>query len=90
MKQQKQPFSWKIFGLILTLTLLVGIGAYAVAWQFNDGKMGPKVTGAVFLGMALPSLIMGGVMRLFRPDLQRYFAITAGGCLLFGLLKILA
>jgi hypothetical protein len=47
--------------------------------------MGPKVIGAVFLGMALPSLFLGGVMRLFRPDLQRYFAITAIFCLLTGI-----
>jgi hypothetical protein len=81
----KKPFSWKNLGYVLLLTTAVGIGAYAVAWQFNDGKMGAKVIGAVFLGMALPSLFLGGVMRLFRPDLQRYFAITAIFCLLTGI-----
>lgn len=83
-----RPFSWKNFGMILLLTIAVGIGSWFVAWQFNDGKMGQKVTGAVFLGMALPSLLIGGVMRLFRPDLQRYFAITGLGCLFVGFLMI--
>jgi hypothetical protein len=87
---EKPAFSWKNFGLVILLTLAVGVGAYAVAWQFNDGKMGQKVIGAVFLGMALPSLILGGVMRLFRPDLQRYFAITALTCITIGILVISA
>lgn len=77
-------FSWKNFGMVLGLTAVVGIGAYAVAWQFNDGKMTQKVLGAVFLGMALPSVLIGGVMRLFRPELQRYFAITIGICAAIG------
>ncbi len=77
-------FSWRNFGMVLALTTLVGIGAYAVAWQFNDGQMTRKVIGAVFLGMALPSVFIGGVMRMFRPDLQRYFAITIGICVLIG------
>ena len=68
-------FSYRNFGMVLALTLLVGVGAYAVAWQFNDGKITQKVIGAVFFGMAIPSLFIGGVMRLFRPDLQKYFAI---------------
>lgn len=76
-------------GYISALTLLVGTGMYFVAWQFNDGKITQKVVGALFLGMALPSLLMGGVMRLFRPGLQRYFAITAGICLSIGLFLIL-
>lgn len=83
-------FSWTNFGLVLLLTIIVGVGAYAVAWQFNDGKMGNKVIGAVFLGMALPSIIIGGVMRLFRPELQRYFAITALACLTIGIMVILS
>lgn len=81
-------FSWKNFALLLLLTLLVGIGEYAVAWQFNDGKITQKVVGAVFLGMALPSIIIGGGMRLFKPTLQRYFAIVAGACLAVGLLLL--
>lgn len=76
-------------GYILALTLLVGVGMYFVAWQFNDGKITQNVIGALFLGMALPSLLIGGVMRLFRPNLQRYFAITAGICLSIGLFLIL-
>jgi len=66
-------FSWKNLVLLLGLTILVGIGEYALAYQFNDGKITQNVIGAVFLGMALPSLLIGGVMRLFRPTLQRYF-----------------
>lgn len=72
-------------GLVQGLTALVGLGALAVAWQFNDGQITRSVVGGVFLGMAIPSLIIGGVMRLFRPDLQRYFAITLLGCILIGL-----
>ena len=73
---------------VIAMTIGIGIGAYFLAWQFNDGKMGQKVIGAVFLGMAIPSLIIGGVMRVFRPDLQRYFALTAGVCLVTGVLLI--
>lgn len=85
-----QPFSWSKLGMILLLTLAVGIGAYFVAWQFNDGKMTKNVYGSILLGMALPSLLMGGIFRLFRPDLQRYFAITGLGFLLAGLVVILS
>ncbi len=70
------PFSFKKLALILLASFMVGIGEYAVAWQFNDGIITQKVIGFVFIGMALPSLIIGGVMRMFRPELQRYFAIT--------------
>jgi len=82
-------FSWKIFALVLGLTILVGIGEYAVAYQFNDGKITQKVVGAVFLGMALPSLFIGAVMRIFKPTLQRYFAITIVICFSIGLFLIL-
>jgi len=82
-------FSWKNLALLIGLTLLVGIGEYALAYQFNDGKITQNVIGAVFLGMALPSLLIGGVMRLFKPTLQRYFAITAGLCITIGLFLIL-
>jgi ABC-type uncharacterized transport system permease subunit len=85
----KNSFSWKNMGFVLALTLLVGVGMYFVAWQFNDGKITRNVIGSLFLGMALPSLLIGGVMRLFRPNLQRYFAITAGICLSIGLFLIL-
>lgn len=83
-------FSWNYLLLWLVLTFLVGIGEYALAYQFNDGKITQKVMGAVFLGMALPSLLIGGVMRLFRPAFQRYFAITVGICATIGLILILA
>jgi hypothetical protein len=74
---------------VVALTLLVGIGAYAVAYQFNDGKITQKVIGYVIVGMSFPSLIIGGAMRLFRPDLQRYFAITAAICIGVGVLVVL-
>jgi hypothetical protein len=86
---ENSKFSWKNFGLVLALTLLVGIGEYAVAYQFNDGKITQKVIGAIFLGMTLPSLFIGGVMRVFRPNLQRYFAITIGICATIGILLIM-
>ena len=86
---ENQPFSWKKFALVLGLTVLVGVAEYAVAYQFNDGKITQKVIGAVFLGMALPSLFIGGVMRMFKPTLQRYFAINIAICLVIGLFLIL-
>lgn len=86
---EKKDFSWKRFGMVIGMSLLVGIGEYAVAWQFNDGNITQRVVGAVFLGMALPSLLFGGVMRIFKPELQRYFAISAGLFLLIGLILIL-
>ncbi|MDO8367624.1 MAG: hypothetical protein Q7T20_12555, partial [Saprospiraceae bacterium] len=72
---EASSFSWERLALVLGLTVMVGVGEYAVAYQFNDGKITQKVIGAVFLGMALPSLLIGGVMRLFKPSIQRYFAI---------------
>lgn len=85
---EQSAFSFKNFTIILGLTLLTGIGMYAVAYQFNDGKITQKVIGAICLGMAFPSLLIGGMMRLVRPKLQRYFAITAGLCLTCGLALI--
>jgi hypothetical protein len=81
-------FSFSKLAAAFGLTMVVGIAAYAVAYQFNDGKMTRAVIGAVFLGMSFPSLIIGGTMRVFRRDLQKYFAITAATCLLIGFLLI--
>lgn len=86
---ETSSFSWERLALVLGLTVMVGFGEYAVAYQFNDGKITQKVIGAVFLGMALPSLLIGGVMRLFKPSMQRYFAIMAGLCVTIGLFLIL-
>lgn len=86
---EEKRFSWKRMGLVLLLTVLVGVAQYFVAHQFNDGKMSQKVYGGIFLGMALPSILIGGVMRLFRPNLQRYFAVSAVICLFTGLLLLL-
>lgn len=79
-------FSFKRLFAVLGLTLLFGLGAYFVAYEFNDGKMTRSVYAFIVLGMSFPSLIIGGVMRLFRPELQRYFGITAILCLLTSLL----
>lgn len=81
--------SWRHLLVLFLLTILVGLGEYALAWQFNDGKITRKVVGVIFLGMALPSILIGGVLRLFRPRLQPYFAITAAICLAFGFLLLL-
>ena len=62
---------------IVLLNVLVGIGAYFVAWQFNDGKLGIGSIGSVFLAMALPNLLIGGVTRLFRMPIGKYFLRTA-------------
>lgn len=78
-------FSFRRFFAVLSLTLLFGVGAYFVAYEFNDGKMTRSVFAFIALGMSFPSLIIGGVMRLFRPDLQRYFALTAAICILVAL-----
>ena len=64
-------------GGILLLNVLVGIGAYFVALQFNDGKLDVAEYGAIFLAMALPNLLIGGVLKLFRPDIAKYFLRTA-------------
>ncbi|MCC7505192.1 MAG: hypothetical protein IT259_07820 [Saprospiraceae bacterium] len=71
-------------GGILALNIFVGIGAYFVALQFNDGKLDSAEYGAIFLAMALPNLLIGGVLRLFRPDIGRYFLRTAAVWLLIG------
>jgi ABC-type dipeptide/oligopeptide/nickel transport system permease component len=85
-----KEFSLRNLLFVLLLTVLVGIGAYAVAWQFNGGIITRTVIGTVFFGMALPSLFIGGVMRLFRPDLQKYFAISAGLCIACGVVLVFA
>ena len=85
---ENKPFSWSKLALVFGLTFVVGIAEYFVAYQFNDGKITQKVIGAIFLGMCLPGLFIGGVMRMFRPDLQRYFAIVIGICAAIGLLLI--
>lgn len=50
-------FSWGNFGMVLALTVLAGIGAYAVAWQFNDGQMTRPVIGSVFLACPCPACL---------------------------------
>jgi hypothetical protein len=82
---QSKPFSYKNLLSVFGLTAIFGVGMYATAYQFNDGKITPDVIGWVLIGMALPSLFIGGVMRMFRPDLQRYFAITAALCIFSGI-----
>ncbi|HNE29992.1 MAG: hypothetical protein U0U46_04410 [Saprospiraceae bacterium] len=75
-------------GGIIMLNLLVGIGAWFVALQFNDGRLDVAEYGAVFLAMALPNLLIGGVLRMFRPDIGRYFLRTAVLWLVIGVALI--
>lgn len=82
-------FSWRIMGYVCLLSIVVGLGQYAVAHQFNDGKITQKVIGYIFLGMSIPSILIGGVLRMFSPHLQRYFAVMILICLILGLLTLL-
>jgi hypothetical protein len=66
-------FNLRYFGGIMLLNVLVGIGAYFVAYQFNDGKINITAIGSIFLAMALPNLLIGGVTRLFRMRIGKYF-----------------
>lgn len=81
-------FSWKTMGYVCLMTMVVGIGQYAIAHQFNDGKITQKVMGYIFLGMSIPSILIGGVLRMFSPHLQRYFAFMILICLFLGLLTL--
>lgn len=71
-------------GGILLLNIFVGLGAYFVALQFNDGKLDGAEYGAIFLAMALPNLLIGGVLRMFRPDVAKYFLRAATLWVLIG------
>jgi hypothetical protein len=51
---------------ILGMNTLLGIGAYFVGLQFNDGKMSQAAIGGVFLAMALPNFLIGLVTRIIR------------------------
>ena len=62
--QTASGFSYKTFLFVVLMTIATGIGAYFLAHQFNDGRITQSVVGSIFLGMALPSLFIGGVMRL--------------------------
>ncbi len=75
-------------GGIFLLNILVGIGAYFVALQFNDGRLDGAEYGAIFLALALPNLLIGGVLRLFRPEIGRYFLRTAVIWLFIGIALI--
>ncbi|MCC6283192.1 MAG: hypothetical protein IT262_21470 [Saprospiraceae bacterium] len=73
----------RILGVLL-LTALIGIGIFATAYQFNDGKINQAVIGSIFLGMAFPNFFVAGVMRLFRHRAGFYFLWTALACALIG------
>jgi hypothetical protein len=51
---------------ILLMNILLGIAAYFVALQFNDGKLSKASIGGIFFAMALPNFMIGFVLRLFR------------------------
>ncbi len=73
----------RILGVLL-LTALIGIGIFATAYQFNDGKINQAVIGSIFLGMAFPNFLVAGVMRMFRHRAGFYFLWTALACALIG------
>ncbi len=78
----------RILGVLL-LTGLVGIGIFATAYQFNDGKINQAVVGSIFLGMAFPNFFVAGVMRMFRHRAGFYFLWTALACALMGMLILI-
>lgn len=71
---------------VILLTALIGIGIFATAYQFNDGKINQAVIGSIFFGMAFPNFFIAGVMRLFRHRAGFYFLWTALACALTGAL----
>jgi hypothetical protein len=75
----------RILGVLL-LTALIGIGIFATAYQFNDGKINQAVIGTIFLGMAFPNFFIAGVMRLFRHRAGFYFLWTALASALIGMM----
>ncbi len=74
---------------VILLTLLIGVGTYATAYQFNDGKITQPVIGSIFLGMAFPNFFIAGVMRLFRHRAGFYFLWTGLSCAIIGILILL-
>ena len=74
---------------VALLTALIGVGTYAAAYQFNDGKITQAVIGSVFMGMAFPNFFIAGVMRLFQHRAGFYFLWTGLSCALIGLLLLI-
>lgn len=74
---------------VVLLTLFIGIGILATAYQFNDGKINQAVVGTIFLGMAFPNFFVAGVMRMFRHRAGFYFLWTGVACALIGLLILI-
>jgi hypothetical protein len=63
------------------LNILLSVGAYFVAWQFNDGKNPADIMGASATVVAVFNLIIGRIVRIFRyPEAWVFlaFGITAG------------
>lgn len=77
----------RALGVVL-LTLLIGAGILATAYQFNDGKINQAVIGTIFIGMAFPNFFIAGVMRMFRHRAGFYFLWTGLACAIIGLLVL--
>ena len=74
--------------LILFVNLLLGIGAYAVAWQFNDGKEPTIMLGASILVMVLPNMIIGFVCKISGYSIANYFKYMAIAAFVVGMMVL--
>lgn len=89
MDETQRIFTWQRIGLVALMSVLIGVGSYVTAHEFNDGIITHKVIGSIFLGMAFPNLLIAGMMRLFRIQVGKVFLLVAGVCLFIGLILIL-
>ena len=88
MDEAQRIFTWQRIGLVALMSVLIGVGSYVTAHEFNDGIITHKVIGSIFLGMAFPNLLIAGMMRLFRIQVGKVFLLVAGVCLFIGLMLI--
>ena len=88
MDEAQRIFTWQRIGLVALMSVLIGVGSYVTAHEFNDGIITHKVIGSIFLGMAFPNLLIAGMMRLFRIQVGKVFLLVAGVCLFIGLILI--
>ena len=73
MDEAQRIFTWQRIGLVALMSVLIGVGSYVTAHEFNDGIITHKVIGSIFLGMAFPNLLIAGMMRLFRIQVGKVF-----------------
>ena len=88
MDEAQRIYTWQRIGLVALMSVLIGVGSYVTAHEFNDGIITHKVIGSIFLGMAFPNLLIAGMMRLFRIQVGKVFLLVAGVCLFIGLILI--